>query len=268
VTHNARIVKKVSMRGAWELARDFLLRPRLALDRMLAAPDALLREALWVYAAYLVTAVLFYALKPAGFPPPPPDSPEVAVAGGLLFWAKVHAWAPLLTLIWIAMTGWFGTMLQGGRLALRLGASVLCGAIPLLLILVYTNTGMPRWAFGLAWAGLAAGMVPGFRRVSRGTWLGLASVLLAVNAASLALLPLFAAAVLSRSAVFYHSIEIVMLFWTLGLAAYGTSRVMGLQAARAFCAVFLSVACQLLFVFSMRLLGLLPKEILKALLAA
>ncbi|MFH1725336.1 MAG: hypothetical protein ABII00_12045 [Elusimicrobiota bacterium] len=253
---------------AARLALDLLRRPARALDRILEAPGAGLGQALWIYLAYLVTAVLFYTLKPDGFPPPLPDAPPPAFERGILFWMKVHAWGPVLAAIWIAMTAWFGRLLRGGRLPVRLFAAALCGLAPLLLIFVYNNTGMPRWGFGLCWLMLVSAMIPGFRRVERGVWKPLAAVLLAVNAVAVAMLPLFMGAVLARHALSYHVLELAMLFWTLGLAAFGVSRVMGIQTARAFAAIFLSVVCQVFFVFSMRLLGLLPKEVLKALMTA
>jgi len=238
------------------------------LEKIRNSRHAALPFSLAIYSVYLVTAVVFYTLKPDSFPPAPPHAPPTAFEGGLLFWLKVHAWAPVLAAVWIAMTGWFGVLLRGGRLAFRLPAAALCGFLPLLLIFVYQNTGMQRWAFGLIWVGLVLCMVPGFRRLEREAWIRLSSMLLAVNCVAVALLPLFIVAVLARWAVLYHMGELVMLIWTLGLAAYGVSRILGLQTARAFSAIFLSVVCQVFFVFSMRMLGVLPKEVLKALMTA
>ncbi len=250
--------------GAFGLALDLLLRPPQALERLLSKNGAL-TDAAKVYAAYLAATVAFYTLKPAGFPPLPAGAPAMHSGGGLGFWISVHAWNPVFTVVGIAMVGWFAWLLKGGRLALRLPAAVCCGFLPLFLILGYSNTGMPKWGFALLWLVLILAAVPGFRAQPAAVWKPLCGLFLAVNAISLALLPLFAGALFLKSPIAYHIVEIAALFWTLGLAAYGVSRLAGISAARAFCAIFLSTLCQVFFIFSLHLLGIIPKDALKAL---
>ena len=88
---------------------------------------------------------------------------------------------------------------------------------------------------------------------------------MATNAIGLALAPFFVAMTLLGLAIGYHALELVLVFWTLGLASYGVGRIMAMAVPRAFCAVFLALVFQLLFVFGLHLLGLIPKDVLKAL---
>ena len=254
-------------KGALSLAADFVAAPRRAMDRVAAEPRAALVDALKILLAYMAVSAVFYALKPESFPPPaegaaPPDDPR-----GILFWTKVQLWTPALDAVLVATTAWFAQLLKGDRLPRRLLAAVLCGAAPVLLLIVYAQSRIPGWAFACGWLLFAALAAPGFRRVPAQTWAPLAAVLLGVNALSLTLVPLFTAAVLARWAVGYHALEMGLLLWTLGISTYGAGRLLGLPAARAFCAVFLGLLAQIVFVFSMHTLGLLPNDVLKALMA-
>ncbi|PCI37318.1 MAG: hypothetical protein COB53_06850 [Elusimicrobia bacterium] len=246
---------------------DFLYQPSRALDLVNKDPRAALRASAGVYALFLVTAALFYTLKPDGFPPIPGAELNIP-EHGLLFWIKVQAWSPILLAVWIAAAGWFGRLLGSGKLAIRLPAAVAAAIIPLLLIVVYNSAQMHRAIFGLCWVGLIAVMVPGFRRVSQEDWLRLTACLAGLHAAAIVLLIPFTIAVVARSPRAYHAVEFVMLFWVLGLATFSVRRILNIATARAFSAVFLSLITQILFVFSMHLLGVLPKEVLKALMAA
>ena len=247
---------------------DILLRPSKAAAR-LDEDDSAIQDSLRIFLAYMASAVLFYTLKPAGFPPAGPDAPLPAPGQeGLLFWVGVQAWSPVLTALWVFLTGSFARLLTGGRLPMRLFAAGGAALLPLLWVLFYTNTRMPRWTLGAGLLALCAAAVPAARAVPGPSWRALASWLMAVNAAALALLPLFACAVLARSALLYQALEIALLFWTLGLATYGTGRIARIPAARAFCAVFLGLLCQVVLVYAFYLLGLLPKGVLKALMAA
>lgn len=248
---------------------DILLRPSRAAAR-LDESDAALQDSLRIFLAYMASAVLFYTLKPAGFPPAGPDAPLPAPGQeGLLFWVKVQAWSPFLVALWVIFTGWFARLLTGKRLWLRIFASGVYALLPLFLILFYTNMRVPsRWVLGLGLFTLAAGIIPGLRSVDGRSWRAYASWLMAVNAPAIALLPLFSAAILLKAAVLYKGLEIALALWMLGLSTFGVSRVASLPAKRAFVAVVLALICQLVFVTGFYLLGLLPKGVLKALMAA
>lgn len=251
----------------WKLGLDMAVAPRRAAEGVLKAPGSRLRGAAGILLLYMAVSAVFYRLKPEGFPAPPEGWTPPDVPRGLWFWVRVQLWTPLLTAVLLATTAWFSQLLRGERLPRRMLAAVLSGAIPVLLLVVYANHLIPAWAFGGAWLGLAALMVPGYRRLPPGRWLPLASVLMAVNALALAATPLFTAAVLARADTFYHALEFGLLFWTLGAATVAVGTVLDLPAARAFAAVFLGLLSQILFVFSMSTLGLLPNDVLKALMA-
>lgn len=260
-------MKKPALKNASALAADLLLRPSKALDRMTGTSAALGESAL-IYAAYLAASAVFYTLKPPDFPPVAEGAPVVRLEGGLLFWLKVLAWNPFFTVVGIALTAWYARLLYPGRLAFRLVLSCAATALPLIALLAYTNNSLSKPLFALAWLALLLFAAPGFLRVERVLWPVLFSIFLSINAVALALLPLFCAAIFLRVPLLYHGIEIAMMFWMLGLAAYGVHRAAGLPTARAFCAIFLSALVQVFFVFSLHMLGLIPKDALKALMIA
>lgn len=249
------------------LGWDMAFAPRRAVDAILKDRRSKLVQAAGVLVLYMAVSAVFYRLKPEGFPTPPEGWTPPEVPRGLWFWTRVQLWTPLLTAVLLATTAWFSQLLRGEHLPRRMLAAVLSGAIPILLLVVYANHRIGPWVFGGAWLGLAALMVPGYRRLPEGRWLPLASVLMAVNALALVTTPLFTATVLMRSENLYHALEFGLLFWTLGVATVAVSKVLDLPAARAFAAVFLGLLSQILFVFSMSTLGLLPNDVLKALMA-
>jgi hypothetical protein len=57
-------------------------------------------------------------------------------------------------------------------------------------------------------------------------------------------------------------------FWILGCATVGLRRLTGLRLPRVFMAVLLSMFFQIALAFTLHILGLVPKDILKALLYA
>ncbi|MFA6028758.1 MAG: hypothetical protein WC969_02765 [Elusimicrobiota bacterium] len=252
--------------SAWALARDLVFAPARALRALHEDPEALWSAAR-VYAAYLAFSTVFYALKPAGFPPLGPEQPFTPPEGGLLFWAQVQAWSPPLTALLCALTAFFLTLLAGRRLAPRLLAACASAAAPLALLLIYRNTGMPRWALGAGLLALAALIGRRLRATDPSLWRPLAGWLLLVNALNLALMPLFAAAVLLRAALLYNGLEIALLFATLGWGTYGVARIARLPNARAFCALFLAMLSQIVLVFAFHYLGALPRTVLKALMS-
>ncbi len=256
-------MKKRRHNSALRLAADLLARPARALDRLME-PDAALAAAAKIYIAYLATAVLFYTFKPQGFPPLPADTPVLRMEGGLFFWIKVQAWNPVFTALGIALVGWFAQLMKGGKLAPRLLIAVLCACLPLFVLLAYTNEAFGKAAFSVSLLALVGASVPIFRAADKKAWRPLVALFLSVNTVSIAILPLFLAAVLARAPLMYHVMELVMMFWILGLAAYGVGRIAGLTTARAFCAIFLATLSQIFFIFSLKFLGLIPAGALKA----
>ncbi|MBI4423567.1 MAG: hypothetical protein HY554_07570 [Elusimicrobia bacterium] len=254
---------------AGRLARAMLLSPGRAAETLSTDRDAI-GAALVLYLVYLAVSVAFYSWKPVEFPAP-------GGAPGLLggeplpqspvFWAKVQAWNPLLTAIWLVFLAWFASFLQGGRLALRLLGGASLGVMPIVPILLYTGNQAPRWSVLASWVVVFGVMAPGLRRRRGDSWRRLAGLVLSIVIVNVALSPAFALAVLAGSEAAYQGLEIVMLFWTLGLGAYLLGRMESIATARAFAALFFSMLCQLLLVASLHLAGIVPKDILKALMS-
>ena len=252
---------------AFELCRGAVLSPRRTFDKTAADPARAVTPALGVLALYMAVSAVFYWLKPDSFPPPPEGALAPAVPRSLLFWVRVQLWTPALAAVLVATTGWFAVVLDGGKLPLRLATAVLASAVPALLLVVHSNGLIPKAAFIAALALLPALAFPAWRRIGRERWQCVTAVLLSANAPAIALVPVFTVTVLLRSAVLYQGLEMVLLFWTLGLCSYGVGRSLKLPTARAFAAVFLGFIAQIFFVFSMHNAGLLPNDVLKALMA-
>ncbi|TBR20146.1 hypothetical protein EPO15_13500, partial [bacterium] len=141
------------MAETWELGWEMASAPRKAADGVMKAPGSKLREAAGVLLLYMAVSALFYRWKPEGFPTPPEGWTPPDVPRGLWFWVRVQLWTPLLTAVLLATTAWFSQLLRGEHLPRRMLAAVLCGAIPVLLLVVYANHRIPGWAFGGAWLG-------------------------------------------------------------------------------------------------------------------
>lgn len=261
------------MSEAWTLALETLFAPGRAAER-LRGPGAGFAAALRVYLTYLLTAVAFYTFKPSDFPAAAqgiggwPALPPAAAATPL-FWAKVMAWNPVLLLIWIAFLAGYCRFLKSFPfpLAAQLLGVTLYSLLPLAPILLYTSGRLERPAFLLLWAVIAIPLLYGIRGYGASRCKTLASTLMALNAVSLALFPPFCAAVILRSETAYGILEILSLFGSLILGSLLLSRVEGLSTPRAFAALFLSILSQMWLVVSMYLAGLLPKDILKAMMA-
>lgn len=206
-----------------------------------------------IYLLFTVLYLLFFWLKPAGFP----DAPAAAPASpGLLFWLKVMLWQPPLEAAWIVfligMIRWF----RGTFFPLRLVAAVLWTAAPLALA-----------AFGAA--GGLLWLIPFYfllRGASRSEWLPLAGFMLGLNAIALVLLPPLIAAVLSRIPSVFTTVQAAGGLWMLAAAALGTRRLCGEKLARAFMSVLFSMFLQIALALSLHRMGLISKDILKALL--
>ncbi|MFA6092876.1 MAG: hypothetical protein WCU88_05515 [Elusimicrobiota bacterium] len=252
---------------SWSFAKTLAMNPRRALEETLSSQEALWTSAR-LYLVYLASAILFYGLiKPADFPATGEIGLPEPSQGGLAFWAQVQVWNPLLTALSIMLTAFFARLLAKGRLALRLPAACAFAAIPLILLVCYRNGDIPRWGLGLGLSALGLLLWLDLRRMQAGLWRPLTAWLLAINILNVAALPLFCLAVWTRMDGLYLGIEILLLFILLGWACFGVSRIAAVPTARAFCAVFLSVLGQILFIFALYVLGWLPKSVLMALMS-
>lgn len=238
--------------SALALACGVLHAPRRAIERM-REPGAPALSAR-VYASYVAACAAFHWLKPEGFPPPPPGVP----AAESPLWATLAA-EPILSAMLVLFCGYYGRMLGKGRLSTRLALATLATILPASLIVMTS----PR--FGSAGLlAVAAGMAPVLLKVGRPLWIQTASWIMAVSATGLALSPFFIACALAGYAPAYYFCLYAMLFWTIGLVAWGLGRLAHMSTPRAFCAVLLSLIAQLVTVGALYRTGLLPRVLFNA----
>jgi hypothetical protein len=80
------------------------------------------------------------------------------------------------------------------------------------------------------------------------------------------MLPPMAAAVAARSPDLFMGAQVVEGLWLLGVGTLGLRALTGLRLPRAFMSMLLAMLFQVAFAFTLYMLGLVPPEILKALL--
>ncbi|MDD5629166.1 MAG: hypothetical protein PHU21_08875 [Elusimicrobia bacterium] len=282
----------------WRLAKLFLRSPARAADA--CRDDENLAPGFWIYAAFTLLMMLFFALKPFDFPDA--NAPYPRGAQGLMFWFKVMMWQPPLEAAWMALLLGLVVWFRQGSLPVRLAAGVAWTAVPFVLMAVYAAVGadasravaelakgaagaaradaearvvagaravtMAKWALGLgtaAWIGL---FVPLWRRLTRREVMPVVGFMLGVNAIGVAMLTPMALATAWRSSNFFMAAQVAAGFWLLGALTLGLREATGLRLPRAFMAVLLSMFLQIAVAFTLHLLGLVPKDILKALLYA
>lgn len=257
--------------SAFGLARRCLFSPSEAAAAS-RAPGAL-PAAAWIYAAFLLATAVFYAWKPFDFPERNAAFPREAQ--GFAFWIKVMLWQPPLELAWVAfligLVQWF----RDGKLFPRILGAAVAAAIPFVLLVLYRMSGLPWAAYFALSAAWFAGMAWLARRAPREDWAPVAALMLALNIVGLAMLAPMALAVALDSTALFQGAQIAGGLWVLGCATLGLRALTrhdrpegGLRLPRCFMAVLLSMFMQIAFAFTLHMLGLVPKDILKALLYA
>jgi hypothetical protein len=251
-------------KGPFSAATDALLSPSRAAENAARPGSAV--PAAWIYAAFLLVSAVFYAAKPFDFPDRNAAFPRQAQ--GLWFWLRVMAWQPPLEAAWIVfllgLLEWF----REGKLFWRLLGGVAATAFPFIALVVHQNGGMGRAGYAACAAGWLLLMALGMRRSPRAAWLPTASLMLALNAIGLAAVPAMALAVGLDADGLYKGAQVASGLWMLLCAALSLRALSGLRMPRCFMAVLLSMFMQIAFAFTLHMLGLVPKEILKALLYA
>jgi hypothetical protein len=250
--------------AAWRLSKAFLFSPSRAAE-LSRDEDNLVPSAI-IYAAFTLAYLLFFAWKPFDFPDA--TAPYPREAQGLFFWFKVMLWQPPLEAAWIAFLLGLSIWLGGGSLPLRLISAVVWAAAPFALMAVYAGTHMSKipLALGTAiWLGL---FIPLWRRVQRSQAMSMISLMLGLNAIGLAILPGMIVAALLRSSSLFTAVQAGGALWLLGCGGLGLRALTGMRLPRAFLAMILSMFFQVALAFALHLLGVVPKDILKALLYA
>lgn len=248
------------------LARLYLFAPSAAADE--ASKEENLPLNLGLYLAFAAATMLFFAVKPFDFP----DASAVDSLGssGLWFWFKVLLFQPPLEAAWIVCLMGLVSWLRGGGLPVRLAVAVGWTASPFILMAAYSSSslGMGKLLFAALSLLWAAAFYPMLRGLTRQDWLPLVSFMLGLNVIGLALLVPMTGAVLLRSTGVFTTVQALGGLWMLGVGTLGLRRLTGLRLPRAFMAVLFSMFFQIAVAFTLHLLGVVPKEILKALLYA
>ena len=249
--------------GLWELAKLYLFFPKRGAKA--ARETSAWTPSLRLYAAFLIASLIFYWLKPWNFPDlnaPFPVEPQ-----GLWFWTKVMIWQPPLEVVWILFALGLAAWLRAGNFIVKLSAGVLWTALPFILVVLYAHDpGFPRWAFlalTLAWL---APFVPLLRRIAIADWRPVFAFMLGTNVIGLALVLPMAAAAYWRLTDLFYATQIAGGFWILAVSCVGLKELMSLRLPRAFMAVLLSLFLQVGFAFALHMAGLVPMQMLKALL--
>jgi hypothetical protein len=247
------------------LSRRVLLAPTEAAAAS-RAPASLAPSA-WIYGGFLLANAFFYAWKPFDFPDA--NVPMLRETQDLAFWLKVMLWQPPLELAWIAFLVALARWFADGKLFWRLLGAVAATAAPIVLLVLYKQGGLSRPAYMLAscaWLGLigywARPRAPEF------PWKAVAALMLALNAIGIAALAPMSLAVLAGAAGLYKGAQIVGGLWILGSGTLALRALTGLRLPRCFMSLLLSMFMQVAFAFTLHMLGLVPKDILKALLYA
>lgn len=253
------------MKKELSAVRRFLTSPTKAAaacrDRAELAPNARL------YAAFVLGSMLLFWLKPFDFPdrnaPLPRETQDFA------FWLRAMLWQPPLEAAWIAALLGLAEWMRKGALGLKLVTSVAWAAAPVFLIVAHAQRGgLGKPAFAVGILVLFGLFVPLLRRAPREERVPVASFMLGLNAVALVMLAGMTAAVLAGSPQLFQAAQVAGGLWMIGAATLGLRELTGLRLPRAFMAVFLSLVFQIAFAVALYFLGVVPKDILKALLYA
>ncbi|HVA66046.1 MAG TPA: hypothetical protein VNK24_03875 [Elusimicrobiota bacterium] len=220
---------------------------------------------LWLYAAFLLGSLIFYWLKPWDFPDVNAPYPQQLM--GLFFWIKVMIWQPPLEIVWILFALGLAVWLRAGNFIVKLAAAVLWTALPFILVVCYARyPSFPRWAFIVLTLAWLSPFVPLLRRVAAADWRPVLAFMLGTNVIGLVLIAPLAVSVFWRISNLFYAAQIAGGFWILAVSCVGLKELMSLRLPRAFMAVLLSLFLQIAFAFALHMAGLVPMQILKALL--
>jgi hypothetical protein len=223
-----------------------------------------LAPCLWIYIVFILGTMLFFMIKPFDFP-------DQSAAYPPTFWLKVTLWQPILEAAWMAFLLGLVLWFKQGSLPMKLTSSVAWAAAPFVLIAASSAVGAEaagKWVLGLgaaAWIGLFA---PLWRRLTRAEALPVVIFMLGINVIGVVMLAPMILAALLRSSNFFMATQVLGGFWILGWSTLGLRKLTGLRLPRAFMAVLLSMFFQIAVAITLHKLGLVSKDILKALLYA
>ncbi len=249
----------------WKLTKLFLSKPSKAAEA--SRDEANLGPNLALYFAFVVASMLFFWLKPFDFPDVNAALPRESQ--GLGFWFKVMLWQPPLEAAWIVFLLGLAQWLREGKLAIRLLSAVLWTALPIALIAAYVQLhGLTKPVLALGEAACFALFVPLVSKFPRDERLPVASFMIGLNVIGLIMIAPMILSVIVDSGKLFEWSQIAGGLLMVGVGTAGLRALCGMRLPRAFMAVLLSMFFQIALAFALHFLGVVPKEILKALLYA
>lgn len=241
-----------------------LIKPSAAAETAQQAGS--LAPAIWLYVLFLLGTAVLYAWKPFDFPDR--NAPFPADTQNLWFWLKVMAWQPPLEAAWVVFLLALLEWMRAGKLFWKLAGGVLATAVPFILLVYYSQHALGKPAYGLANLGWLAVIGVFAWRVPRDAWRPTFSLMLAINVIALVSLVPMALAVPLESENLFKAGQIGGGLWVLLCGTLALRKLTGQRLPRCFMAVLLSMFMQIAFAFSLHMIGIVPKDILKALLYA
>lgn len=244
--------------GPWALGWKMLRSPSAAAED--CREPASWRSVLLVYAAFEVGHLLFFWLKPADFP----DVGARQHAQGFLFWLRARLFDVPVQLGTIAIALACLRWLAEGNMLFRMVTTLAAAGLAAFPLAYYQAPWMSKPVFvavGVLW------MIPVpllVRAWPKETILHAARFMLALNAIGIALLAPLALMTAARSQMGFMLSQGLVGFWFLGASALGLRAVTGTRLPRTFLAILFVMAFQACLVAFLHLSGLMPKEILKA----
>jgi hypothetical protein len=220
-----------------------------------------------IYALFLFGSLIFYWLKPWNFPdhyaPFPRDIQDFS------FWFRVMLWQPPLEIVWIGCLLGLVSWLEKGNLMVRLTSALAWTAAPFILIVFYAQKqGIPKPLFALGELISFALFIPLLRRWKKEDWIPVVGFMLGINIIGLLILIPMEVSVFLNSAKLFDASQILGGLWMLWAGMMGLRALRGMRLSRAFLAMLFSLFFQIAFAFAIHFMGIVPKEILKALLYA
>ena len=250
------------LRKTLALGKLYLISPTRGAQA--ARDEENLAPSLWLYAAFVLGYMVFFRYKPLDFPDK--NAPLPAEVQDLFFWFKVTLWQPPLEAAWIVfligLIQWF----EKGSWPVRFMTAVLWTATPFILIAAYAQKGgLPKTGLAAGFAAWLALFYPLIRKAPRKRWMPMISYMMGLNVIGIVLLLPMAIAVALDAPMLFNASQAAGGIWILIVGTLGLRELTGLRLSRAFMAVLLSMFFQIALAFNLHLLGLVPKEILKAL---
>jgi hypothetical protein len=251
------------VKKALKFGRLFLFSPSKAAAS--CVEDRAIYEALKIYLLTLLAAAIFYRFKPYDFPDANAAVPMSSQS--FFFWLKVMAWQPLLMAALIGFAAVLLRWMKDGWLPVKVAASFLWCAVPLILTIFYVKNGIPKSVFSilmLAWA--LPGVYVG-RSVPARDWLNVATFLLGLNVIELAAMLPESVVTAMRWETGYKAVVGVAGLWMLVGGALGLKALPPYRPLpRALLPLLFALVLQIEVVIAAFMLGWLPVETLKALL--